>query len=88
MSDSRTPDIMGDLMAGPEVKKKSSGKDPNPIGVKLDADDIAELDRISDELGIVRHHLMQYAVKDFIARYNRGEKPKTKKETVVRLDMD
>lgn len=50
--------------------KETQADQPNPLGVKLTADEIADLDRIADELGVTRHNLLQYTVREFIRRYD------------------
>ena len=68
-------------------KKIKSKKDKvNPVGVALDLEELTRLDQIAQELDQSRHAVLLYAVRDFIRRYNQGEKPKTKKETKVILD--
>ena len=44
------------------------------------------LDQIAEELEQSRHALLQYAVRDFMRRYDKGEKPTTRKETKIILD--
>lgn len=60
-------------------------KPPSPLGVKLTQAEIDELSRIAKDLGVVRHHVLQYALRDFIARYNRGEKPELETKTTIIL---
>lgn len=67
------------------IKVKQEDK-VNPIGVALEKAEIDRLDQIAKELDQSRHALLKYAVRDFIRRYDRGEKPTTRKETKVILD--
>jgi metal-responsive CopG/Arc/MetJ family transcriptional regulator len=67
--------------------KTNKGK-VNPVGVALDPGELARLDEIAKELNQTRHKVLQYAVKDFIRRYNQGERPKTKTETKTILNPD
>ena len=60
----------------------------NPVGVALDPEELARLDQIAGELKQSRHAVLRYAVRDFIRRYNQGEKPKTKQEVKTILDAD
>jgi len=71
--------IGGDVRAG-------KGKEPNPLGVKLTAEEIARLDEIAKELGVVRHHVLQFAIRDLIARWERGERPRVVKKTINILE--
>ncbi len=70
---------------GNKKTKTKKGK-VSPVGVALDAEEMTRLDQIAQELDQSRHAVLLYAVRDFIRRYNQGEKPKTKKETKVILD--
>ena len=65
--------------------QKESGKN-NPVGVVLTADQKARLNEIAAELGTNRHKLLQYAIADFIRRYEAGEKPRTRTVTKTELD--
>ena len=58
----------------------------NPVGVALDAEELTRLDQIAKELDQSRHAVLLYAVRDFIRRYDQGERPKTKKEIKITLD--
>jgi hypothetical protein len=50
-------------------------KQPNPVSVKLTADELARLDAIADELRIKRHALMRYAILYFLSQYDSGAIP-------------
>jgi len=70
-----------------EAQKKD--KDPekvNPVGVALSKEELTRLGAIAGELSQSRHAVIQYAVRDFVKRYDQGERPKTKTETVTILD--
>jgi hypothetical protein len=84
------------------AKKKSGGLDeifrkpgqpapdePNPVGVKLTQAELDLLTAWAVELGISRHILLQYAVRDFMRRWEAGERPRTKTitKTETLLDM-
>ena len=73
------------LQGSSEKGKKKTEKKPNPVGVALDADEIERLDQIANEIGVSRHGLLQYAVRELIANYERGVRPKTETEKVIRL---
>ena len=74
-----------DSIIGDKKTKTKKGK-VNPVGVALDAEEITRLDQIAKELDQSRHAVLLYAVRDFIRRYDQGERPKTKKETKIILD--
>jgi len=61
---------------------------PNPVSIGLDQNTINDLERIAEELGQSRHAVMLYAIKEFIKRYDSGEKPKTKKVTITKEVFD
>jgi len=58
----------------------------NPVGIALDPEELGRLDQIANELKQSRHAVLLYAVRDFIRRYDQGERPKTKTETKTLLD--
>lgn len=72
---------------GDQRIKTKSGK-VNPVGVALDAEELTRLDQIAQELNQSRHAVLLYAIRDFIKRYNQGERPKTKTETKIILTPD
>jgi len=54
------------------------------LGVYLSREDVKRLDAICDELGVTNHALMQYAILDFLNRYEAGEaKPKIATQPVL-----
>ena len=69
-----------------ELEKDKSENKVNPIGVALDQAELDHLNEIAQELGQSRHAVLQYAVRNFIKRYDQGEKPATRKETKTVLD--
>jgi metal-responsive CopG/Arc/MetJ family transcriptional regulator len=68
-------------------KHPESAEKVNSVGVKLSAAELERLNQIAVELGVNRHALMQFALRDFIARYDRGEKPKTEVKPVITLKV-
>jgi len=79
-----------DLITKADQEKKDKKAEPekiNPVGVLLSKEELARLDQIAGELEQSRHALLQYAVKDFIKRYDQGERPRTKTETITTLDI-
>jgi len=48
-------------------------KTPTPTGVYLSRKDKARVEVVAEELNVTVHALMQYAVMDFIGRYEAGE---------------
>lgn len=65
----------------PKSAAKKADK-PNPLGVALEQETINKLTRIAKALGVYRHSVMQYAIKDFIRRYDAGERPEVETKTV------
>ena len=62
-------------------------KDNNPpVSLALEVGEVERLDLIAKELDQSRHAVLLYAVRDFINRYDQGERPKTKKEIKITLD--
>jgi len=56
----------------------------NPISVYVSPGDKIRVEAVANELGVSRHALMQYAVLDFVARYEAGEaKPKIATQPVL-----
>ncbi len=53
---------------GPRVK-------PTPQGVLLDKEELDRLDQAAAELGVSRHELMKYAIRQFLNNWERGERP-------------
>jgi len=76
------------------VDKKHGGQDgkptrkPNPLGVPLDQAEIDQLTEIAQELGQKRHHVMQYAIRQFLADWRAGKRPELKAKTVYTLEPD
>ena len=64
-------------------------KQPYPQGVYLSWKDKARLEAIADELGVNNHAVMQYAILDFLKRYEAGEvKPKLITQPVLVFPED
>jgi hypothetical protein len=57
----------------------------HPTSVLLDREELDDLKMIAAELGVSRHEVLKFAVHDFIARYKRGERPKTQPVQVNKL---
>jgi hypothetical protein len=55
------------------------------ITLGLKKEEIERLAEITEELGVSRHLLCLYAVRDFMRRYEAGERPRVK--SVLKLDM-
>jgi len=55
-----------------------------PQGVYLSTKDRTRAEAIADELGVTLHALLQYAILDFVQRYEAGEvKPKLETQMVL-----
>lgn len=84
-----------------DIFKKTEGKTPAkpakptevpaggrtiPVGVGLKEAEVAELDKIVEELDITRNALMRYAIRYFLSQYSAGaiklavEEPEVKKK--------
>lgn len=48
-------------------------KKAKSLGVYLNREDVGRLDSICEELGVTTHALMQWAMLDFLSRYEAGE---------------
>lgn len=53
------------------------------ISVGLTKAELAEVERITQELGQPRHAVLKYAIAEFVRRYNEGERPEM--VTVLKL---
>lgn len=78
-------DITG---GGGKQKKKASEAKAKPVGVALLPDELERLAAIAEELGQSRHAVLQYAVRDFVRRYDAGEKPTVETRTVKVLKVE
>jgi len=59
-------------------------KKAKSLGVYLSREDVERLDAICEELGVTTHALMQWAMLDFLNRYETGEaKPKLASQPVL-----
>jgi len=70
-----------------ETQKPTRSATSKPLGVVLTAEQITRLDQVAVDLQTNRHKVLQYAVADFIRRYDAGEKPKMRTETKNVLDF-
>ncbi len=70
-----------------DTEKATRAATSKPLGVVLTAEQITRLDQIAADLQTNRHKVLQYAVGDFIKRYDAGEKPKMRTETKKVLDI-
>lgn len=66
----------------------AEGKPPNPVGVVLTREELDRLSQIAAELGVSRHALLQYAVRDLLRRWEAGERPRTKTVTKTETALD
>lgn len=55
-----------------------------PIGVGLKDSEGKRLTQIAAELGVNRHALLLWLVRDFIRRYDAGERPETETRRVLK----
>lgn len=70
----------------PEAPKEPEAKPKKPyktISIGLTGEEVAEVERIAQELGQPRHAVLKYAITEFIRRYNEGERPEL--VTVLKL---
>jgi len=79
-----------DITGGGEKQKKKEGegKAKPVIGVALLSAELERLAAIAEELGQSRHAVLQYAVRDFMRRYDAGEKPTVETRTVKVLKVE
>ena len=59
---------------------------PGPKGVRLTREEIAQVKKIADELGLTEHAIMHYAVRHFLAQWAKGWRPKISKKVVKELE--
>lgn len=74
--------ISGGQQAQAKVKRVK------PLSVLLTRDEVKQLDLAAADLGFARHALMQYAVRQFLAEYSRGKKPKIVTRAVKTLKAE
>ena len=55
------------------LEKMVTKVDKNPLSVYLTAEEKNQLAMIAKELGNSKHALMQFAIKEFLRRYEAGE---------------
>ena len=59
-------------------------KKAKSLGVYLSREDVERLDAVCEELGVTNHALMQWAMMDFLNRYEAGEaKPHVASQPVL-----
>lgn len=66
-----------------EKKPKEKKQPYRTVSVGLRGDELAEIERIAQELEQPRHAVLKYAIGEFIRRYNEGERPEL--VTVLKL---
>jgi len=54
-------------------------------GVGLRESEWNRLEEIAGELGVTRHNLMLYVLRDFIQRYEAGYRPETETKTTLKM---
>jgi len=75
------------IITGDQSKPKRAAGAGKPLGVVLTAEQIQQVDTIAADLQTTRHKVMQYALADFLRRWDTGERPKTRTETKTVLDI-
>lgn len=86
-SDTFTKLMQGGLEENTEAPK--TVVKPKPLGVLLTFSEQTRLNDIAAELGVSRHSLLVFIVREFIRNYDRGIKPNTTpagKNTLVSKD--
>lgn len=85
MTKKNQPTISADLFkkTSTEQPQESSDEKNTPTSVYLTREEKDTLDTIAANIDMTRHAIMQFAIRDFIARYERGE-IKAQTETVTR----
>lgn len=76
------------LKSGKPGRKKKNVYGPEdvaPIGVGMTFAEGARMTAIATELGVNRHALLLWLVRDFIRRYDAGERPPTETKTVLKI---
>lgn len=84
MAKKQQPDLTNILARTEQPQPEQAQEQPidkmQAVGVALKSSEWQRLGAIAQELGIKRHVLAQYVLRDFITRYDRGEvKTETKK---------
>lgn len=80
-------DEMANLFKRTEPKPvEEGGKDRQKVRtVGMKTSEFKRIDEIAQELGVKPHALMVFAIRDFIRRYDSGERPKTSTKTTLEL---
>ena len=74
------------IMQGDEKQRRENKTDnERPVGVRLAVTEIERLDAAAKDLGVSRHEVMQYALRDFLIKFERGERPTVQEKTVYTL---
>jgi hypothetical protein len=74
------------LFARTEAAPDMSEPDPvRPVGIGLRGSEWGELDLMAAQLGVTRHSLTLWIVRDFIKRFKDGWRPETDTKRVLRL---
>ena len=71
-------EAVGEIVGGgkpqetqPKEEKQADPIDPKGIGLRVS--EWEHLENIGDELGMTKHALAMYAIRDFMRRYDAGE---------------
>lgn len=75
--------VLGLIEGGAEKKPKAVA---NPLGVKLEPDELQLVAEIAEQLGVSRHNLLQYAVREMLRRWKAGERPQVQTKEVKFLE--
>jgi hypothetical protein len=82
-----TPSVYDEMMGKPK-RHRAESMEFKLVSVKLDPPEVNELKAYADELGVSLHKILQYAIRSFIARYKRGERPRMVEKKVKDLAID
>ena len=64
----------------------SDEPDPvRPVGIGLKASEWADLELMAAQLGVTRHSLSLWILRDFIKRFKDGWRPETENKRVLRI---
>jgi len=68
-----------------ETGQPEAAPDPvRPVGIGLKASEWQRLEAMAAELGVTRHTLSLWILRDFIKRWDSGWRPETKTKQVLR----
>ena len=68
--------------------KKEGSPDNNPLGIVLEPGEKEQLDKAAAALGVSRHQVLQYAVRQFLADWKKGKRPTVATKAVNVLKPD